>query len=158
MAGKTSGRISKEDAELAKAAKEKAGGPTALAKMFGVTSPAASEWGRIRPIPRHVKRSLEEFVGLRASAAVEVQGTAVRSLAEKIPFPRLAQDVERLLDALMSRKLANLPHRYRRRYEDRIRELLTHLGRELEEYGRLLEVEYQANVGRKRGVRYPTQS
>jgi hypothetical protein len=158
MARKTSGRISKEDAELAKAAKEKAGGPAALAKMFGVTSPAASEWGRIRPIPRHLKRSLEEFVGLRASAAVEVQGTAVRSLAEKLPFPRLAQDVERLLDVLMSRKLANLPHRYRRRYEDRVRELLAHLGRELVEYGRLLDVEHRANLGRKRSVRHPPLS
>ena len=158
MVRKTSGRISKEDIELAKAAKEKAGGPTALAKMFGVTSPAASEWGRIRPIPRHVRRSLEEFFGLRASTALEVEGRAVRSLAEKIAFPRLAQDVERLLDLLISRKLADLPHRYRRRYEDRVRELLIHLGRELEEYARLLEVEYRANLGRRRGVRYPRLS
>jgi hypothetical protein len=158
MTGKISGKISKEDAELARAAKEKAGGPAALAKMFGVTSPAASEWGRIRPIPRHLKRSLEEFVGLRASAAVEVQGTAVGSLAEKIPFPRLAQDVEHLLDVLMSRKLANLPLHYRRRYEDRVRELLTRLGRELEEYGRLLDVEYRTNLGRKRSVRHPPLS
>ena len=153
MVRKTSGRITKEDIELAKAAKEKAGGPTALAKMFGVTSPAASEWGRIRPIPRHVKRPLEEFVGLRPSAALEVEGSAVRSLAEKIAFPRLAQDVERLLDLLIRRKLADLPHRYRRRYEDRVRELLAHLGRELEEYGRLLEVEYRENLSRKRGLR-----
>ena len=58
----------------------------------------------------------------------------------------------------MSRKFANLPNRYRRRYEDRVSELLTHLGRELEEYGRLLEVEYRANLGRKGGVRYPPQS
>jgi len=155
MAKKTSGRISKEDAELAKAAKEKAGGPKALAKMFGVTSPAASEWGRIRPIPRHVKRSLEEYVGLRASAVAEIHGKTLRSLAEKIPFARLAQDVERFLDGLISRKLADLPDRYRRRYEDRVRELLTHLGRELEEYGRLLEVEYRANLGPKRSDRPP---
>jgi hypothetical protein len=158
MVRKTSGKISKEDIELAKAAKEKAGGPTALAKMFGVTSPAASEWGRIRPIPRHVKRHLEEFVGVRASAAPEVQGRAVSSLVERIAFPRLAMDVERLLDLLISRKLVELPLRYRRRYEDRVKELLVHIGRELEEYGRLLEVEYRANLGRKRGLRHPPLS
>jgi hypothetical protein len=158
MVRNASGRISKEDAELAKAAKEKAGGPTALAKMFGVTSPAASEWGRIRPIPRHLKRPLEEFVGLKASAAPEAQGRALRSLAEKIASSGLAQDIDRLLDVLISRKLADLPDRYRGRYEDRVRELITHFARELEEYGRLLEVEYRANLSRKRGLRNPSQS
>jgi hypothetical protein len=103
-----------------------------------------------------VKRPLEEFAGLGTSEASEA--SAARFLLEKIAFSRLAKDVERLLNVLISPKLADLPDRYRRRYEDRVRELLAHLGRELEEYGRLLEVEYQANLGRKRGVRHPPQS
>jgi len=100
-----------------------------------------------------VKRLLEEFVGLKASASQEAEGKAARSLAEKIAFPRLAQDLQRLLDLLVSRRFADLPRRYRKRYEDRVRELLAHLGRELEEYGRLLEVEYRANLSRKRDLR-----
>jgi hypothetical protein len=125
----------------------------ALAGHFRVSQSAISEWGRTRPIPRHVKRLLEEFVGLKASAPQEAEGKAARSLAEKIAFPRLAQDLQRLLDLLVSRRFADLPQRYRKRYEDRVRELLAHLGRELEEYGRLLEVEYRANLSRKRGLR-----
>ena len=43
-------------------AKGKAGGAAALAQMFGVTPAAASEWGRARPIPRHVRPRLEGYV------------------------------------------------------------------------------------------------
>ena len=93
----------------------------------------------------HSSLFLEEFVGIKASAQQEV--------AEKIAFPRLAQDLQRLLDLLVSRRFADWPRRYRKRYEDRVRELLAHLGRELEEYGRLLEVEYRASLSRKRGLR-----
>jgi len=50
------------DKELAAAAKTKAGGTTALAKLFGVKKSAASQWGRTVPIPRHVKPRLEEYV------------------------------------------------------------------------------------------------
>jgi len=100
-----------------------------------------------------VKRLLEEFVGLKASAPHGAEAKTARSLEEKIAFPRLAQDLQRLFDVLVNRRFADMPRRYRKRYEDRVRELLAHLGRELEEYGRLLEVEYRANLGRKRGVR-----
>jgi len=139
--------------ELVKEAIRRARTQKALAGHFRVSQSAISEWGRTRPIPRHVKRLLEEFVGLKASAPQEAEGKAARSLAEKIAFPRLAQDLQRLLDLLVSRRFADLPRRYRKRYEDRVRELLAHLGRELEEYGRLLEVEYRANLSRKRGLR-----
>jgi len=139
--------------ELVKEAIRRARTQKALAGHFRVSQSAISEWGRTRPIPRHVKRLLEEFVGLKASAPQEAEGKAARSLAEKIAFPRLAQDLQRLLDLLVSRRFADLPRRYRKRYEDRVRELLAHLGRELEEYGRLLEVECRANLSRKRGVR-----
>jgi len=97
-----------------------------------------------------VKRLLEEFVGVKAAALQEAERKAPGSYAVKIAFPRLAQDLQRLLDLLAGRRFADLPRRYRKRYEDRVRELLAHLGRELEEYGRLLEVEYRANLGRKR--------
>ena len=141
--------------ELVKEAIRRARTQKALAGHFRVSQSAISEWGRTRPIPRHVKRLLEEFVGLKASAPQEAEGKAARSLAEKIAFPRLAQDLQRLLDLLVSRRFADLPRRYRKRYEDRVREVLAHLGRELEEYGRLLEVEYRANLSRKRGLRSP---
>ena len=139
--------------ELVKEAIRRARTQKALAGHFRVSQSAISEWGRTRPIPRHVKRLLEEFVGLNASAPQEAEGKAARSLAEKIAFPRFAQDLQRVLDLLVSRRFADLPRRYRKRYEDRVRELLVHLGRELEEYGRLLEVEYRANLSRKRGLR-----
>ena len=136
--------------ELVEEAIRRARTQKALAGHFRVSQSAISEWGRTRPIPRHVKRLLEEFVGLEASVPHEAGGKTARSLAERIAFPRLAQDLQRLLDLLASRRFADLPRRYRRRYEDRVRELLAHLGRELEEYGRLLEVEYRANVSSKR--------
>ena len=139
--------------ELVKEAIRKARTQKALAGHFRVSQSAISEWGRTRPIPRHVKRLLEEFVGLKASAPGGAEAKTARSLEEKIAFPRLAQDLQRLFDVLVNRRFADMPRRYRKRYEDRVRELLAHLGRELEEYGRLLEVEYRANLGRKRGVR-----
>jgi len=139
--------------ELVKEAIRRARTQKALAGQFGVSQSAISEWGRTRPIPRHVKRLLEEFVGLKPSALPEAEGKAAGSLAQKIAFPRIAQELQHLLDLLVSRRFADLPRRYRKRYEDRVRELLAHLGRELEEYGRLLEVEYRANLNRKRGVR-----
>ena len=137
--------------ELVKEAIRRARTQKALAGHFRVSQSAISEWGRTRPIPRHVKRLLEEFVGLKASALPEAEGKAVRSQEEKIAFPRISQEIQHLLDLLVSRRFADLPRRYRKRYEDRVRELLAHLRRELEEYGSLLEVEYRANLNRKRG-------
>lgn len=137
--------------ELVKEAIRRARTQKALAGHFRVSQSAISEWGRTRPIPRHVKRLLEEFVGLQPSA-LQAGASAERSPAEKIAFPRLTQDLQRLLDILVSRRFADLPRRYRKRYEDRVRELLVHFRRELEEYGRLLEVEYRANLSRGRRV------
>jgi hypothetical protein len=139
--------------ELVKEAIRRARTQKALAGHFRVSQSAISEWGRTRPIPRHVKRLLEEFVGLKASALPEAEGKGARSLAEKVAFPRISQELQHLLDLLASRRFADWPRRYRKRYEDRVRELLAQLGRQLEEYGRLLEVEYRANLNRKRGVR-----
>jgi hypothetical protein len=137
--------------ELVEEAIRKAGTQRALAGHFRVSQSAISEWGRTRPIPRHVKRLLEEFIGFKASAQQEAEGKTPGPSATKIAFPRLAQDLQRLIDLLGSRRFADLPRRYRKRFEDRVRESLAHLGRELEEYGRLLEVEYRAKLGRKIG-------
>jgi hypothetical protein len=52
--------IPKLDRELAKRAKAALGGPAKLAKMFEVSKQAASEWGRVRRIPRHLRAKLEE--------------------------------------------------------------------------------------------------
>lgn len=55
-------KISKADAELAEAARQKAGGPSKLAVIFKVSKQAAGEWGTIRPIPRHVRPGVYEYV------------------------------------------------------------------------------------------------
>lgn len=39
----------------------------ALAKLFGVTVAAASEWGRFRPVPRHMRSRIEEYLGHRST-------------------------------------------------------------------------------------------
>jgi len=135
--------------ELVEEAIRRARTQRALAGHFRVSQSAISEWGRTRPIPRHVKRLLEEFVEFKASAQQEAEGKTPGPPTTKIAFPRLAQDLQRLIDLLGSRRFADLPRRYRKRFEDRVRESLAHLGRELEEYGRLLEVEYRAKLDRK---------
>jgi hypothetical protein len=56
-------KVSKEDAELAEAAKAKAGSIKNLARRFENLSLAAvSEWGRTRNIPRHVRPALKAYV------------------------------------------------------------------------------------------------
>ena len=57
--------IPASDKDLAEQAKKKAGGPTALGRLFGVTPGAASQWGRRVPIPRHLKPRIEAFVSSR---------------------------------------------------------------------------------------------
>ncbi len=60
-------RIPSQDTNLAARAKAAAGGSVKLASLFGVSKQAASEWGRVRPIPRHVRPQLERFVRLGSS-------------------------------------------------------------------------------------------
>jgi hypothetical protein len=65
------------------------GGPAKLAEMFNVSKQAASEWGRVRPIPRHARPRLEQLVRQRASEPDEninrgVGDTPWRSLASLI--------------------------------------------------------------------------
>ena len=139
-------KTSKEDADLAEAAKRKAGGPAALARMFGVTLPAASEWGRIRPIPRHLRPRIEDFVGpSRPGTPDEVTDSGKVSLSE------LARDLLRLLEPDPARsRLAELPRRYWKRYDQRVSEVIARVKRELEEYQRVLEAEHLVETSKRR--------
>src|SRR5215470_8055867 len=114
-------KITKEDKELAEAAKKRAGGPGALAKMFGVTPPAASEWGRTRPIPRHLRPRLETFIGSTIVPEASAAGTG--STSETVTGPRAVHELMRLLhpDSTRSR-VAHLSQRAQRRYEERVAE------------------------------------
>src|SRR5262245_53484323 len=53
---------SRADVQLVAAAKAAAGGPANLAREFRASKQAVSEWGRVRPIPRHLRPRLEDFV------------------------------------------------------------------------------------------------
>src|SRR5262245_59704943 len=97
--------------------------------MFGVTLPAASEWGRTRPIPRHVRPRLEAYVkALPASAGAE----PITALEGESPTLR---DLLTVLDPNRAgSRLADLPKRYRSRYEQRVAEVVARVKRELEEF------------------------
>jgi hypothetical protein len=145
MAKSPGQKISKEDAELAEAAKKKAGGPAALAKMFGVTLPAASEWGRIRPIPRHARPRLEDYV--KPKRPVDAEG-----VSEPAPVSASVRDLVRLLEPdRLSGRLADLPGQYRKRYEERVTDVVARVKRELEEYQALLEAEHRTGPRKRKG-------
>lgn len=55
--------ITKEDRDLAGAARKRAGSVTALAQRFGVKIQTASGWGRRHPIPRHLRAEIRGYVG-----------------------------------------------------------------------------------------------
>lgn len=63
-------KVRRQDAELAAKAKAAVGGPAQLARMFQASKQAASEWGRTRGIPRHLRSQLEELVRQRSSAQI----------------------------------------------------------------------------------------
>lgn len=129
--------ISKDDAALAQAAKKKAGGPAALARMFGVTLPAASEWGRARPIPRHVRPRLEDYVGLRREQATR----PVQSGSE--PLPAHWELQKRIHDSLQpdAAEVGKLPPRYRERYRERVKDLQSRVEAKLVEIAASVERE-----------------
>src|SRR5262249_26363288 len=115
--------ITKEDVVLAKAAKERAGGPAILAKMFGVTSPAASQWGRTRPIPRHVRPQLETFV--RSAVVPETSSVDTGRGTETGTGSSAWHELIRLIHPdLAGRRVAHLAPRARRRYQERVMEIL----------------------------------
>jgi hypothetical protein len=145
MVKSQSQKVTKEDVQLAELAKKKAGGPALLAKVFGVTLPAASEWGRTRPIPRHVRPRLENYVKPGQSAPPEeATGSSEAS-------PALVRELLRVLEpALASSRLVHLPSRYRKRYEERAAEAIARVKRELDEYQAVLEAEHRTGPRRRR--------
>jgi DNA-binding transcriptional regulator YdaS (Cro superfamily) len=133
------------DKELKEAAVRRAGGASLLAGLLGVTPGAVSQWGRSRPIPRHVKPRLENY--LRASGT-EVASHEIAGL-ERMALPAGGDALLRLLQVLPGSRLAHLPRRYRRRYATRVEETITRVMRELEEYQTVLEAEHRLGRTRK---------
>jgi hypothetical protein len=127
------------DAELKKAAVHKAGGATALSRLLGVSPGAVSQWGRTRPIPRHVRPRLEDYVKPTRSAP-----------AEEGPIPSTTvQHLLKLFEPNAARSwLARLPSRYRKQYEQRVAEVIARVKRELKEYQAVLEAEHRTHPRR----------
>jgi len=127
-------KITKEDQQLAEAAKKKAGGAAALARLFGVTAPAASEWGRIRPIPRHLRPRIEDYLGLGAKGRVEQAHEA---------FGSHRRTLERIKDLLLldMPDIEKMPLRYREQYRERVKEIEIRLEANLAEIAARIERE-----------------
>ena len=121
------------DRELVTEAIRKAGGQKLLADIFGVSQSAISEWGRTRPIPRHVRPRIEEY--LRKNEPPNSDGN---EKVEESPQgqARFSPPLDRLLElvglASEAKSLLNLPPSARKRYEDRANELLAWLRRQLD--------------------------
>jgi hypothetical protein len=128
------------DRQLVLDAVRKAGGQKALAKVFGVAQPVISEWGRTRPIPRHVKPRLEDYLKPTRAADEGSEKTLPRRETGVLPAG-LEELVRQLRSDLASRRVAHLSPRARRRYEERVREILARVRRELEEFQAVLEAE-----------------
>jgi hypothetical protein len=124
-------KITKEDAHLAESAKKKAGGASALAKLFGVTAAAASEWGRARPIPRHLRPRIEEYLGSAGTARTDDQALASRRNVLKIQEILLRRTPE----------LDGLPSRYRERYQERVKAIELRVAANLDEIAANIERE-----------------
>ena len=125
----------------------RAGSQKALAEVFGVSQSAISEWGRARPIPRHVKARLESYIGLQHPdrRAADEGHQSVPSTMRELLRP--------LESELASGQLVHLPRQYERRYEERVRELISWVRRELGEYRKVLDAENRSrrNRHKKRG-------
>lgn len=79
------------DRDLKEKVEAKAGGLTELAERFGVKVNTASQWGRTRPIPRHLRPRIEEFVGTGNRGDLGVQ---------EDPDPYRSAELRRLVRAV----------------------------------------------------------
>ena len=139
------------DRELVIEAIRKAGGQKPLAAIFGVAQSAVSEWGRTRPIPRHVRPRLEEYLrNLEAQNLEENQEADTSAQGQGDFSPTIVKLLGVVSLTLKAKTIADLPRPARKRYEDRAHELLAWLRRELEEYQRMLETEHQGKLGSRR--------
>ena len=139
----------KRDTDLEEAAVRKAGGASALANLLGVTPGAVSQWGRTRSIPRHARPRLEDYVKPNRSVAAE-EPTEPPQAPLSPPVRTLLSQLER---DLSSTYLADLPRQYRKRYEERVAEVITRVRRELEEYQKVLEAEQRAKPAKRKTPR-----
>lgn len=128
--------------ELVTAAIKRAGNQKALARLFGVSQSAISEWGRARPIPRHVKPRLQTYIQPDGLRSADAEGPAA-SEAET-----LKSIVSRLMENLMP-TIRRLPRSYQQRYQTRLKELLGRVERDLLEYSKLLETEFRSGTKRR---------
>ena|SRR5215469_923422 len=145
------------DRELVVDAIRKAGGQKPLAAIFGVSQSAISEWGRSRPIPRHVRPRLEGYLrnneGVISDQKQQVESSPQDHAVLSPPVDRLLRLVDLASEA---KTLADLPRPARKRFEDRANELITWLRRQLKEYQLLLEAEHKRKVrSRKKGRSHP---
>jgi hypothetical protein len=144
------------DRELVTEAIRKAGGQKPLAAIFSVAQSAISEWGRTRPIPRHVKPRLEEYLRSTETPTLERNQEA-----DALPQGQggFSPPVVRLLGAVglasQAKNIADLPRSARKRYEDRAHELVAWLRRELEEYQLMLETEHHGRPRSRKKTKNP---
>jgi hypothetical protein len=139
------GEIRPEDAQLAQRARVKAGGPARLAQRFNVSKQAVNDWGRRRPIPRHLRPQLRAFV--EGDDIVVAEPRAPYGTTQDVP-PAVLQLVEILQPDAALEPLAGLPRGYMERYQARVRDVeqrlssfAAQLQRELVEYRQLLIAE-----------------
>jgi hypothetical protein len=97
--------VTNADRQLAAAAKKKAGGPGKLAELLGLGKSAVSGWGRIRPIPRNTRKTLENYVvtgqiSVSVDQAVDVPKTAAISPSPEPPWKEFADLLHELVVAL----------------------------------------------------------
>src|SRR5215469_15316684 len=100
--------------------------------MFDVAQSAISAWGRTRPIPRHVKPRLEDYVKATRIPAGDAQETVLGAGTQT--WPAALRELLELLHPGQGRSLAQLPRRDRQRYEERVTEIVARVTRELKEF------------------------
>ncbi len=138
------------DRDLVIQAIRKAGNQKALSEVFGVAQSAISEWGRTRPIPRHVRARLEEYV---RPAAGDVAGSAAGPRSGGRLLSAAVRELIGLLEPdPATSALAHLPRAYRKRYEQRLADVIGRVRRELEEYQALLEAEHRTRRSQRKGI------
>lgn len=137
------------DRELVRVSTQKAGTQKALAKVFGVSQSAVSEWGRTRGIPRHVRPRLESYIG-QDDPNVTDRAKAGQNHCSKDSTPSGLSELTDIGRGI-AREIGALPKKYRKRYEARLADVIERLRRELEEYRDLLNAEHRLKAGRKRG-------
>lgn len=95
--------ISKEDRELADAARAKAKSVGALARRFEVSLQTASGWGRRYPIPRARRKELRQYVAGESDRAVADSAVPATDDGARHPLkdePDLLQHLERQAELL----------------------------------------------------------